>query len=107
MVSGELVPSWVPKPEALPHKTLELENFVRTFLPKKLATVTEIRRLEGEMQMAFASLQADIVDTDSSQIDYKIMMQRCLAETCELIEKIKIAHLRLREAASTEEKKYV
>jgi hypothetical protein len=101
------LPEWVRVSEEQPHKTPQLENLIRTFLPSQVATVSGIRRLEGELQMTFATILSEVNQAESSSIDVNDFGMRCYNETIMIIQKIKLEHNTLRKVASGEEKKYV
>lgn len=92
--------AWVPKPEPLPHRTLELENLVRQFLPQETSWVHSIRLLESEFQTKFSDIQSEVLAMEPANISPGEIGLRCVIETKPLVDKISIAHETLRKAAS-------
>lgn len=98
--------AWVPKPEPLPHRTLELENLVRQFLPKQTEFVTSVRVLEGQFQSKFADIQSEVLAMKPADIAPGEIGLRCVIESKKLVDKISIAHETLRKAANAAKRHY-
>lgn len=101
------LPDWVRLSKELPHKTPELENLVRTFLPQQADAILDIRRLEGELQQIFATIYTEVLQAEPSAIDVHGIGVRCVTETLPIVEKIKRSHNLLSKVASATEQPYV